>query len=787
MAKGPKEDKIRATDAYDHTPNGKGNGTALKTDGYRVIGSRPLRPDGIDKVTGRAVYGADVQLPGLLFGMVLRSPHAHARIRSIDTSKAEALPGVKAIATAKDLPAAKDKVEDLGEGAINLKYLSDNVLAHEKALYHGHAIAAVAATNIHIAEEAIGLIEVDYEVLEPVMTVDQALRDDAPVLLENLYTDRMGEKDSKPSNLASHFRHQRGDLEEGFRQAEHIVEREFRTETVHQGYIEPHAATAQYSGDGQVTIWTSTQGSFTVRGQVAEILRIPVSRLKVIPTEIGGGFGGKINTYLPPVATILSKKSGGRPVKVVMNRTEVLAATGPTSGSNIRVKIGADADGKITAAHAELYYEAGAYPGSPVGAGANVSLAPYAIENMQVDGYDVIVNRPRAAAYRAPGGTNVAFAVESVIDELAEKFGQDSLEFRIENGSKEGDRRPDNVPLPKVGNLECMQALLESDHYQTPLEGKYRGRGVALGYWGNWGGKSSATAVLNADGTVSLNEASTDIGGSRASIAMQFAEAIGIEYEQVKPRVVDTDSVAYNDVTGGSRTTFGTGWAAYELGQQMRDEMQRRLAQIWEVDADEVSFEGATFSAGEQKLDFAAAAAEIYRTGEPLMVSTTVYPQDFGPGFSAQCADVEIDPETGKITILRYTIAQDAGKAIHPSYVEGQMQGGVVQGIGWAINEEYVYDENGHLLNASLLDYRMPTALDLPMIETIIVEVANPGHPYGVRGVGEVNIVPPAGAVANAVYNATGVRMTQLPMSPPRMLEALWAKESQADAVPGDD
>ncbi len=767
--------------------NGTGKLAANGQNGYKVIGTRPVRPDGVDKVTGRAVYAADVQMTGLLHGFVLRSPHAHANIRSIDTSKAEALPGVRAVVTAADLPVAEDKIEDLGEGAINLKYLSDNILAHEKALYHGHAVAAVAAVNPHVAQEAAELIEVDYEVLPPVMTVDDALADDAPILLDTLRTDSMGEIGTEQTNLASFFRHQRGDLDAGFAGAHLVVDRTYRTETVHQGYIEPHAATALYSADGQITIWTSTQGSFAVRGQVCEILQIPVSRLKVVPTEIGGGFGGKINVYVEPVAVLLSQKAGHEPVKVIMSRADVLAATGPTSGSNVRVKIGVDANGKISAALAELYYEAGAYPGSPVGAAANVSLAPYAIDNLQVDGYDIVVNRPRSAAYRAPGGTNVAFAVESVVDELAEKLGMDPAEFRILNGAKENDRRPDGLQYARIGQIETVEAIRDSEHYQSSLEGKYRGRGIASGYWNNWGGQSSATAVLNPDGTVNLNEASTDIGGTRASIAMQLAEAMDIEYEMVKARVVDTDTVSYNDVTGGSRTTFATGLAAYNLGQQLIKEMKSRLADQWDVGAGDVSYEDGTFSAGGESLPFVEAAGLVQRE-EPLMASSTVHPQDFGPGFSTQCVDIEVDPETGKITILRYTIAQDVGKAIHPSYVEGQMQGGVAQGIGWAINEEYIYDDEGHLLNASLLDYRMPTALDLPMIETIMVEVPHPAHPYGVRGVGEVNIVPPAGAIANAVYNATGVRMDKLPISPANLLEAMWAQEAEtAELVPGDD
>ena len=556
-----------------------------------------------------------------------------------------------------------------------------------------------------------------------------------------------------------------------------IVEREFTTSTVHQGYIEPQNATALWNGDGLITVWTSTQGAHSVRGQLAELLLLPETRIKVIPMEIGGGFGGKINVYLEPLAAVLSLKAGHKPVKLVMNRAEVLMATGPTSGSVIRVKMGVKRDGRITAAEVWMAYEAGAYPGSPVGSGMNVILSPYRIENLQIDGYDVVVNKPRSSAYRAPGGTNAAYAAEAVIDELAEKVGLDPLAFRLLNGAKEGDRRGDGPAFRRIGYLETVRAIQESEHYRTPLTGPNRGRGVASGYWGNWGGKSSVSASVNADGQVNLVEGSTDIGGSRTSIAMQLAETLGISEQDVKPYVVDTDSVAYNDVTGGSRTTFGTGWAVYELGLKLKEEMIERVAELWEVEPEQVSYADGVFAADGRQLTFKEAAVKL-NDDRPIMASATTHAQEYGPGFATHVVDVEVDPETGKVTILRYTAAQDVGKAVHPSYVEGQVQGGVAQGIGWALNEEYVYDQQGHLVNASLLDYRMPVAPDLPMIDTILVEVANPGHPYGVRGVGEVPIVPPAGALANAIYRAVGVRPSHLPMSPAQILEALWAKQS---------
>ena len=753
---------------------------AEATAGYKVIGTRPLRPDGADKVTGRAIYGGDVRMTGMLHGKMLRSPHAHARIKRIDTSKAEALPGVKAVMTGSDLPVPEDRMAAAGEVAVNLKYLAGNVMARNKALYKGHAVAAVAATNIHIAEEALGLIEVEYEILPPVMTVLDAMKDDAPVLHDDLKMMEFGQQTDKIGNIANHFQFKLGEPEAGFKEADVIIEREFNTATVHQGYIEPHNATVLWGEDGHVNVWTSTQGQFVVQKQTSEVLGIPVSDVTVTPCEIGGGFGGKIPVYLEPVAAILSKKSG-RPVKMIMSRIEEFDATGPTPGSNMRVKIGAKNDGKVVAAEAVLKFEAGAYPGSPVTAGAMCIFAPYAFPNMQVDGYDVVLNKPKTAAYRAPGATNAAFASETVMDELAEKLGLDPLELRQINGTKEGERQVTGVAFPRIGYMETVHAALEHEHYATPLTGPNRGRGVASGFWFNVGFQSSVVINVNSDGTVNLIEGSTDIGGTRASIAMQAAEALEIPYADVKPHVVNTDSIGYTDVTGGSRTTFATGYAAHDAALNVIAQMKGRCAGRWNSDeapvtADDVDYAGGTFvnkKNAEQTMTFKEVAATLARTGGPLTGSATVQPRGVGGAFATHVVDVEVDPDTGKVKILRYTATQDVGTAIHPSYVEGQIQGGAAQGIGWALNEEFVYNDDGNMVNASFLDYRMPTSLDLPMIDTVLIEVPNPGHPYGVRGVGEVPIVPPPAALANAIYRAIGKRMTDLPMSPSAVLNKI--------------
>jgi xanthine dehydrogenase molybdenum-binding subunit len=747
---------------------------------YNVVGKRPVRPDGVDKVTGRAQYGADLQLTGLLHARVLRSPHAHARIKSIDSRRAEAQPGVSAVVTAKDLPIASLSREQVGGDYQRLKFVSDNFLASDKVLYRGHAVAAVAATSPHIAEEALALIQVEYEELPPVMDVQDAMREDAPLLHDDtLRTTYMGEVSDKPSNIAAYMKFEKGDVEKGFAAADVVVEREFETASVHQGYIEPHNATAFWNTDGQLNIWCSTQGSFLVRANTADVLRHPVSKIKITPMEIGGGFGGKVSFYLEPVAALLSKKTR-QPVKLLMGRTEVFEGSGPAPGTWMKIKVGANKDGKITAAKATLAFEAGAYPGSPVMQGASCGFASYDVDNGLVEGYDVVVNKPKTSAYRAPGSPQAAFGIESVIDEVCEKLGLDPIEFRLRNASKEGTRKIEGPVFGKIGLVECLEAARNHEHYQTPLSGKNRGRGVASGFWMNRGFHSSCNITVNPDGTVNLIEGSVDIGGSRASISQQAAETLGIPYEDVKPTVVDTDSVGYTMVTGGSRTTFATGWAAILAAEDVKEQIVERAAQIWETSSNDVQYQDGIISHisdPELRMTFKELARQINSTGGAITGTASLDPSGEGNSFGVHIVDVAVDPDTGKTEVLRYTAVQDAGKAVHPSYVEGQMQGGVVQGIGWALNEEYFFNDKGQMANSSFLDYRMPTSLDLPMIDTVIVEVANPGHPYGVRGVGEVPIVPPLAAIASAVSHAIGVRMQKLPVNPGAILEALWEKD----------
>ena len=764
----------------------------LSTEEYDVVGTRPIRHDGPDKVMGRARYAADIHLPGMLHGKILRSPHAHARIRNIDASRALALPGVKAVVTSVDLPDVSAEVADQEEGAtVNYGFYSRNVMAREKSLYQGHAVAAVAATSLHLAEEALNMLDVDYEVLPPVLNAFDAMRDGASILHDRLLTMtspamRSGGwgdvENGHQTNIANRFEFRMGDVEQGFKEAELVLEREYHTRPVHQGYIEPHSATAQWNADDSVTIWASSQGHFALRDHTSTILGLPVSRVKVIPMEIGGGFGGKGQggCYLEPVAAALARKSG-QPVKITMGRAEVFQGTGPTSGTHIKVKMGVTNSGKITAAEAHLVFEAGAFPGSPVPSGCRTIFGPYDIPNALVEGLDVVLNCQKAAAYRAPGSPPAAFAAESLIDEICDQIDMDPVEFRMLNASAEGTRQVAGPAYRRIGMVELLQAAQQHPHLSAPLEGQNRGRGIAAGAWFNGTGPASATASVNPDGTINLVEGSPDIGGSRAAMAMHVAEVLGIPATEIKPTIADTDSIGYSSGAGGSGVTFKMGTAVYQAAEDVRQQLISRAATIWDVDMADVEFSEGELRHREDpelKMTLKQIARRLNGTGGPVVGRGTANPSGVGNAFGLHIVDVEVDPETGKVDILRYTALQDAGKAIHPSYVEGQIQGGAVQGIGWALNEEYFVNSEGTMLNSSFLDYRMPTSLDLPMIDTVIVEVSNPGHPFGVRGVGEVSLVPPMGAVANAISDAVGIRTDQLPMTPGAILEKLLDKSA---------
>lgn len=731
---------------------------------FKVIGTRVKRPDGVDKVTGRAKYGADAYAPGQLVGLVLRSPHAHAKITKIDTSKAEKLQGVKAVLTSADLP-------DVTDGAQDMYDVLENCMARDRALYDGHAVAAVAAVDAATAKKALKLIKVSYQKLPHVTDVDEAMKLGAPIVQPRIL------QDGKPSNVAQRSEFGHGDVEAGLAEADFIVEKSYKTEQTHQGYIEPHACLASVSPDGTGELWVTTQGHFSFRNVCATVLGMNIAKLNVTSSEIGGGFGGKTHVWIEPVALALSRKAN-RPVKMVMSRDEVFRASGPTCSTSMDVRIGARKDGTITSALIECRYMNGAFPGIWGMLGGMTAWACYDLKNVKSIGIDVLCNRSKVAAYRAPSAPMMAFGVESTLDILAAELGMDPVELRLLNVAREGTLSSYGPTYGPIGIEPTLEAVKNHPHMNIKLK-KNQGRGMACGFWFNIGGQTCTDLNIGVDGTVSLTVGTVDVGGARASLALIAAEELGISYDDVRVNIADTASLGHNDTTEGSRGTFSSGMAAIFAAREAVDILKARAAKMWDIPVDDIIWKNGEAKATGQEhgnlptLSLKEIARKSPTTGGPIAGHNEVTADGAGVSFASHICDVEVDPETGSTRVLRYTVVQDAGKAIHPDYVEGQFQGAAAQGIGWALNEEYIYGEDGRLQNPGFLDYRIPVCSDLPFIDTQILEIPNPNHPYGIRGVGETSIVPPLAAIGNAVSNAVGVRMNHTPMSPPRILKAM--------------
>ncbi|MGH6770863.1 MAG: xanthine dehydrogenase family protein molybdopterin-binding subunit [Xanthobacteraceae bacterium] len=735
----------------------------------KIVGSSPVKHDGLDKVTGRAKFAADFFLPGMIVGKILRSPHAHAIIKSIDTSAAEKLPGVKAVITRDDFPEIKAGSAD-GD-------MTRNAMAREKALYDGHPVAAVAATSESIAKAALKLIKVEYEVLPHVIDPVEAMKDGAPILHPYLRTKGVKDAGDKQTNVVERLELNMGDAAAGFAEADVIVEREFDTKPMHQGYIEPQACVASCTEDGQIELWCCTQAPWVFRDRLSNILKIETAKIRVQQSEMGGGFGGKTGFYPEPIAIQLSRKAK-RPVKIQLTRNEVFRATGPVSGTKSRIKMGCKKDGTICAAEAELIFQTGPFTGSAFTNAPQAMFTRYALKNVKTTSYEVVSNRPKVNSFRAPCVPQIVFGVEGVIDEMARKIGMDPIDFRLKNAAVEGYKTIYGDVFGPIGFVQTLEAAKKSEHYNSPVP-KGQGRGVASGFWFNRGGETTGTLNVGIDGSVTLILGTTDVAGSRISISMMAAEELGIPVDKVRAVMADTHSLGFNRVTAGSRTTFSTGMVIVDSARKAIAELCRRAAGIWGVPEDAVTFEDghckpASSNVGSfEPMSIAQIAAKTMASHGAIAGHSEMNVTGAGPGFGLHICDVAVDQETGRVDIARYTVVEDAGKAIHPLQVEGQYQGGAVQGIGWALNEEYYYGEDGRMQNPSFLDYRMPVASDVPMIGTEIVEVPNPRHPYGLRGVGEVPVVPTMACIANAVGQVIGVRPQSLPMSPPKILKLI--------------
>jgi CO/xanthine dehydrogenase Mo-binding subunit len=752
---------------------------------YRTIGKPTARIEGVAKVTGKTLYADDMKLPHMLHAKVLGSTYAHARINSIDATRARNHPGVAAVITAAELPPYRKSLSERRE----------IIFADDETLFHNQPVAAVLAEDPHTAEEALALIQVEYEELPAVLDPLTAMRDDSPLARSPVgEVDRAEERGhittgveqdepaagGKASNVSSQMSFRRGDVEQGFADADSVVEGTWRTAMVHQSYIEPHSTIADYDASGELAIWTSTQGPFFVRGQVSKALGIPESRIRVTATEVGGGFGGKI--YLTELMVAALAMTVHRPVKYIMSRKEDMLAGTPAPQAVVEIKTGMTKDGTLTALKARLIYDSGAFPGAPVMPGSLLVGGSYKCSNLEIQGIEVLTNKVSVGALRAPGAHNAAFAIESHMDMMASELGLDPLQVRLKNAVAEGDPLPSGQPYPAIGLRECLDAIGDSEIWRQRAETRkhpHRGVGLAVGGW--MGGLQPASAIvgLNSDGTIDVTVGSADITGVNTTFAQIAAEVLNVPLSMVGVTTGDTKTAPYAGMSAGSKTTYTVGRAVKAAAEDAR-------RQILEIAADrlESATDDLEVADGEVRLkgspdrslpfrrlaklstDFAAPHAAVVGRG-------TISARKWAPGFSVVAVEMEVDPDTGQVTLLRSAIAQDAGFAINPLSVSGQMQGGASQGLGIGLSEEMLHDEDGRLLNANLLDYRLPTTRDLPPIEAIIVEVPSEEGPFGARIVGEPSIVPGAAAVTNAIADAVGARLYAVPATPERVLRAL--------------
>lgn len=743
-----------------------------------VVGKSLPRVDARERVTGEATYPADLMRPGMVHAKIKRSPHAHAVIRRIDTSRAEALPGVLATVTAADFPELPvGATVPMGETGYDMWMVAQINMARHKVHWVGQPVAAVAAVDAHVAESALALIEVDYEPLPAVTTLTAAIAPDAPVLHEHVVTKGVEPRPRTPSNVCSRTVVARGDTVRALEEAAARASVSVTVDTAHQGYLEPQVTIAEVDANGFATVWASTQGQFTTELMIGRMLGLPLSKLKVVPLEIGGGFGGKIVIHGEAVAVRLAQKCR-RPVKLIFTREEVLqGGTGPTAGAMIDIAVAADEDGRLAAIEGTYRVDAGGLPGMSPSLMMQASAALYQCPNLNLVGYDIVTNKPRTEAYRGPGGIQVTFAMEQAMDTLCQQLDMDPLEFRKRNASVTGSTMPIGTPFPSIGLTTILERVGAHACWRDPLPGGRfpRGRGLALGYWRGTSMTSAAHLTIAGDGRPMITMGAVDISGTRTTMAQVVAEEFCLPLSDIHIHTGDSKSVGYSDPAAGSRVARTTTAALVEACADALGQLRSRAAEKLQCTPADLEYSHGRFGlrqGGGTAISLAELMQATLTDGAVVGrgVSTKL---PLGVEIGAHVCDVEVDTETGLVTVLRYTAFQDVGRALNPMAVEGQIEGSVVQGLGWALTEGFDYGLDGRLRNASLLDYRLPTALDVPKVDCVIVETPVPNVPYGVRGVGEVPIVPVAAAVANAIARATGARVLQMPMTPERVLDAL--------------
>ena len=767
--------------------------TMKTTREVKGVGLAIPRPDSPEKVTGQVQYVADLKPRGLLHAKLLRSPHAHARILRIDTSRARELPGVRAVLTAADVPELKRKTPTRAHA----------VLAIDRVIFVGHPVAAVAADEPGIAEEALDLIEVEYEVLPAAVDPVRSMRADAPPVAEagteadtsealahsGVAAAKTQTTPAKAVNVTQQARLTRGDVARGFADSDLVLEQTYRVPMVHQGYLEPHAVLAQWDATGLLTLWASTQGSFNTRSEVADVLEIPENRIRVIPMECGGGFGGKIRALCEPITALLAR-AAGRPVRYVMSRREELEAGMPAPQVIIRLKTGVKRDGTLMALEAETILDAGSISGTVLTMSGVFLGSLYRWPSFDIRGFEVLTHKPSVAAYRAPTAPQTIFALDSHMEEMASQLGLDPTEFRLRHLMREGDPMANDQIWQSNGAREVLSRLAEHPLWKARAEwaasggqdGRgLRGTGLALGGWIPGLQPTGATVRLNPDGSLSVLTGQVDIAGTNIALAQIAASAYGVDIDRVRITTGDTDSAPVTGLSAGSKTVYTVGAAVLEAAEDARRQTLDIAAKELEAAVHDLEIEdGRVVVRGVPSRGITLAQigkkGNLYMSKVPpvLGVSHPAFSLQ-APAFAAQLARIEVDPETGQLTLHDFVVVQDAGRAINPLGVEGQMQGGAVQSLGFALTEGLDFAEDGRLMNPSLLDYRKLTAADVPPIETIIVEVPCPAGPFGARGVGEPPIVPAPAAIANAIRDATGVRLSELPLTPERVAMALLA------------
>lgn len=725
-----------------------------------VIGQNVARVDALDKVTGRAKYTADLKLPGMLYGAFLRSPHAHARITYIDTSKAEALPGVKAVLIQSKLSGKVAKIVDEAHGTT----MDFQAFADKKVIYQGEKVGAVAATTREIAEEAVRLIEVGYEVLPALVDVLEASQSDVAI-----HGDLQPVQDSTGRTLTNILRvtdRVDGDVEDGFARSDHIFEDTYIIPRAHQSYIEPQVSIADVSPDGKVTCWTSTQGIFAVRSNLSRTLDIPPHQIKVIGMTIGGGFGAKFGGVTDTYAVLLSQASG-RPVKVAYTREEDMLDGRPAPGVVITIKTGVRQDGMILARRAVAYWDVGVR-GNGSGATARVR-GVYDIPNIEIHGYDVATNKPPTGAYRAPGAPQASFASEAQLNKIAHALGIDPVDFRLLN-MREG---------PEVDFKETLRAVAARVGWSSRTRGADEGWGVAVGEWTNGNAPGSAVCSLQDDGSIKVFSGLMDITGTDTAMTQIAAEITGQSVDKVTVVRGDTDGAPVAPPSGGSITTFSMGNAVMRAAESVRKRILEVAADMLEARPDDLVITNGQVTVkgvvGRTITLTEVAAQASKTTGGPITGVGSFAQQPSATTIAAQIVRVKVDRETGKVWLQRAVQSLDCGKAINPMAVEGQMEGGAAQGLAWGLWEEMAYGKDGRNLNPGFLDYHIPTALDLPDIESVIVEVPTTNGPFGAKGVGEPPITPGIAAVQEAIYDAVGIELHEAPFTPERVRAALQA------------